>query len=468
MGRDNSILGDDRAVAPLIGFILLFGLATVAFAGYQATAVPQQNAETEFQHYEDVQNDMIVVRNAVSRAGQTDTSQFESVRLGTQYRERVLALNPPASQGTLRTGDAYDIGISCRDDPVQTRFLQYRNGYNELDVGPIYYENSVVYLDERDSGGGIAVIEEQNLVTDDGIVRLTALQNDYERSALGRTSVELYPAEEADDLDCEGDVTIEIPTRLSGSEYWDDELEGSIDYEIDEDGYESGIHRLTLNNVQTENLRLNTVGIDDSPRDGSTVVANVGGSVPDNSNNNPESGSDLPEGDVAFDDLDGDEQYDEGETTYAESDFYGGTFSNKDIDLVIERNIIGGDNKIDIKSNSLVIKNGVTLSTTDGKNIRLDIESDIDISGAILISEGNNADMNIYADGDINAEDTILNFDRDGDAEADGGTLFVNDNGGDKNDGGTYIEDTNGEETTLTLSKGDLEGQPEYGTVDES
>ena len=147
---------DTRAVAPLIGFILLFGLFVVAFSGHQASAVPQQNAETELQHYQNVQNDLTVVRNAISRAGQQNQRQFESVRLGTTYRERVLALNPPSPAGDLRTSDEYDIRIQRGDgaqviDPVSTRFLEYRNQYHELDIDAIRYEHSVLYL--TDAGG---------------------------------------------------------------------------------------------------------------------------------------------------------------------------------------------------------------------------------------------------------------------------------------------------------------------------
>lgn len=290
MAPDESFTTSTRAVAPLIGFILLFGLFTVAFAGYQATSVPQQNAETEFQHYEAVQNDLIVVRNSILRAGDQDQAQFESVRLGTAYRERILALNPPNPAGTLRTSDAYDITIDevggGGNRVVPTRFLAYRNGYNELDTGPIYYENSVVYLDERDDGGGVAVIQDQDLVVD-GTVRVSALQNEYQRSAVGRVSVELYPVEGADDFSgfSEGaTVAIDLPTRLNGPEYWDDELGDFGGYEpdpddenpgegIDEDAYGDGIHRLNIE-VDLDKLRFNTVGIDEAP-EGTNTAKNV-------------------------------------------------------------------------------------------------------------------------------------------------------------------------------------------------
>ena len=138
------------------------------------------------------------------------------------------------------------------------------------------------------------------------------------------------------------------------------------------------------------------------------------------------------------------------------------------MDLVIQRDITANKNKIDIKTNTLTIDAGVVVLTSEGENIGFDIESDIDISGAVLIAGGKNADMNIYATGDINAKNTVINFDSDADAEADGGTLFVNNNGGDKSDGETCIEDNDDGDATLILSKGDLDGTPEFGSVEEN
>jgi len=272
---------DDRAVAPIIGFILLFGILTIAFAGYQAEQVPQQNAETEFQHYQDVQNDLIVVRNAISRAGQQNQSQFESVRLGTNYRERILALNPPDPTGTLRTSDSYPVRIEQGEigeeertpiaaSPIPTRFLTYQNGYNELEVAPIQYDNSVLYLSDPD-GDEAVVFEEQNLVRDNGDVVLTTLQNQFDRSATGRVTVELYPTTSAPTTLPDGTLTIRIPTKLS-EDYWTDALDETS---LDEGNYRvldateayplaSDVRGLELQ-VAADDLVFNTVGISSAP-----------------------------------------------------------------------------------------------------------------------------------------------------------------------------------------------------------
>lgn len=283
---DTLFTEDTRAVAPLIGFILLFGIGVLALSGYQAVQVPQQNAETEFQHYEEVQNDLTVVRNAISRAGQQQERQFESVRLGTAYRERIVALNPPAPTGTLRTSDAYNINIDQvnggESRVVETRFLQYRNGYNELDIAPIYYDNSVLYLNQTDNGERV-FFEDQNLVTDDGNITITALQREFSASSTGRVTLELYPTRTGKALPT-GELNITLPTRLP-EDYWSDQIggeDGILDFSYrtpSESMYSGDVSAIEIQ-VNSSDLEFNTVGINDTPDKDSErdIISDVDGS----------------------------------------------------------------------------------------------------------------------------------------------------------------------------------------------
>lgn len=280
----NALIDDTRAVTPVIAFVLLFGIGMIAFSGYQAYQVPQQNAETEFQHYQDVQNDLIVVRNAISRAGQQNQSQFESVRLGTTYRERIFALNPPDPAGTLRTEGPYEITLAnaTETETVETRFLEYRNGYNELDIEPIYYENSVLYLDTED--GERVFFEDQNLIQEnDSTVVITALQRDFSRSATGRVTLELYPTEAGNPLPT-GEVDVTLPTRLPKG-YWSDQIAN----QVDKFGYNNRSDDVNQVNftVDDSELEFNTVGIDNTPdQTGAVSDMNNGGDSSDNNNGN--------------------------------------------------------------------------------------------------------------------------------------------------------------------------------------
>lgn len=281
---DSSFAEDTRAVAPLIGFILLFGIGVIAFSGYQAVQVPQQNAETEFQHHQDVQNDLIVIRNAILRAGQQNQSQVESVQLGTSYRERTLALNPPDPAGTLRTKGPYNIKIDngTESEKIKTRFIEYQNGYNELDIESIRYDNSVLYLNNPE-GAESVVFEDQSLVRDDGTVAITALPNSFQQSTTGRVTLELYPTISSPEELPDGELNVTVPTQLSAT-YWNESLAETTlpeeDYSVRSatDAYPDNddIRGLELR-IDKDNITINTVGINSVPDGFTTPNSERGG-----------------------------------------------------------------------------------------------------------------------------------------------------------------------------------------------
>jgi hypothetical protein len=280
MGDRFDFAEDERGVSGVVGFILVFAILVILLSINQAQVVPAENSEVEFQHFQEVRDDLVEVRSAISTAGQTDVSQFPTVKLGTDYPPRILAVNPPPATGTLRTSEAYNITItdaSGTTERIETRFIEYRPNYNELDVGSTWYENSVLYLDERDQGG-LIVIEEQGLVVGDDSLRITALQNDVEKRGTKAVTLELYPTDASDVniSDLNGELTVTLPTRLTGPDYWT----GAFDDEpafsptVDQDWYETGVHALNFS-VQKEKVTVNTVGVQAMP-EGTSAKQNVG------------------------------------------------------------------------------------------------------------------------------------------------------------------------------------------------
>jgi len=258
---------DNRAVSAVVGFILIFAILVLMLTVYQAQIVPQQNAQAEFEHFEQVSDDMVDFRSAVSSAGQSDRSQFPTVQLGTTYQTRLLTINPPPPSGTLQTSESYDIKING-DPSVPTRFLEYQPRYNELTTGSVWYENSVVYHDDQDEQ---VIIEDQSLVTGDERLRITALQNELDETGTDTLTVELYPTETSDidfdELEEEnGDVEITIPTRLD--DHWNETLTADFDdsdFSVNNDGtYPNGVFALNIT-VDVENIHINTVGIRSEP-----------------------------------------------------------------------------------------------------------------------------------------------------------------------------------------------------------
>jgi len=285
---------DNRAVSAVIGFILIFGILVLLLTVYQAQIVPQQNAQTEFEHFEDNKNEMIELRNAISDAGQNDFSRFADVKLGTTYQTRLFTINPPPPAGSLQTHEAPPIKIwnesdgNTEDEPelvIPTKFIEYRPGYNEINTGSVWYEHSVVYLDDGDEDSDSPIIEHQNLDSQNKLT-VTALQNDFQRSGTDRVTLELYTNTSMDVGSVPDDYRILIPTRLDNT-YWNDpevipeELraeDSAVDSDPELEAYDDfeDISGLNLTNRDTgDSLDINTVGIQSEPKEDENAVRNT-------------------------------------------------------------------------------------------------------------------------------------------------------------------------------------------------
>lgn len=242
---DSSLMEDDRAVAPLIGFILLFGMLTIAYAGYQAEIVPQQNQGVEFDHSQDVQSDLqdlhasLLDIRAVSDNQEIREHRPVRVRLGTQYPTRLITINPPPPQGSLFTQNEGTISIdnaevdgtftgnpeqNLLETDHQTQLLVYEPGYHEYRNAPTtVFEHSLLYnqfdgaslatTDQRLIRGGSNTI---NIVLFEGNVSESGLQTTLDPETLDGPTAQV-PIKATN-----GDVfNITIPTK--SPEIWADE-----------------------------------------------------------------------------------------------------------------------------------------------------------------------------------------------------------------------------------------------------
>ncbi|WP_158228637.1 polymer-forming cytoskeletal protein [Halorubrum sp. C191] len=421
---------DNRAVSTVIGVVILFGFLILALSLYQVEVVPQQNAETEFQHSGEVRNDLVELRAGILQAGSIDQPQYQTVELGTTYSTRVFTINPPAPAGTIRTSEPYPITISNNSGTpegtitIPTRFIEYQPGYNELDRSPTWYDASVLYLDARDGGGGIAVIEDQTLVNN-GEVQITALQNEFRRSGTGRVTLELRPAENVTSNIPEGDLTVTIPTRLSGKEYWDDEFSEVGIYagvNAGEDNpYPNGVYALEFENVN--DINVNTVGITDEPNSG--LKQDVGS---DDSPGGPPVNGDVLD-DVRASELIGDTNNQEQEFEIdLEQDLDGGEEITIDLGFNTggitystgnQYGIVDGDGEVTKDGDLLTYTAGANDNAGDTITIIADKVKVGSISGELRSIEANindeskTAEFPILKDGDFDSE------------EYEGGDVFV-------------------------------------------
>ena len=281
--RDSiTLLEDDtRAVASLLGFVLLFGIAVIGFSMYQAYAVPDQNAQTEFQHFEEAKDQMVAFRSAAIDTASDDIPRSVTFDLGTRFQQRYLAVNPPPPTGTLATSDQYEVTINPDSDDISVpaRFLEFNPNYREFHPGVLRYEHGIVYLDAREANGGVVVLAGE---LPESRLHLAPIQNEFSQTGQQRVSLEISRPNNSEQLPTIEEV--EIPTRLNESQWEDkigipvDDLRGDNPTYITVDG--SDISDITPVGIQEQPERANsTVELGSNGDDGGTCT--IG------SNNNP-------------------------------------------------------------------------------------------------------------------------------------------------------------------------------------
>lgn len=250
-----SIRDGERGQSVQIGAVILFAGLVLLLATYQAVAVPAQNRGVEFDHNQQVRDDLLDLRNAVASTLGDATRQSVSVRLGTTYPSRVLAVNPPPATGHLRTVGTADgdvaVGIANAkaldgetDDywngterTYGTGAIAYRPDYNEYERPPsTVYESSVLY--DAFAAEGTTVARSGQALVDGDRVTLVALNGSLQRSASGAASVDVRPVSASSttvtvrNAEPDANVTLRVPTRLS-EDRWEELL---ADEFVDEGG----------------------------------------------------------------------------------------------------------------------------------------------------------------------------------------------------------------------------------------
>jgi hypothetical protein len=152
--RLSGLAGDERAVSPVIGFVLMFSIVIIAFTLYQVDVVPAQNAKAEFTHSQNVEEQLSELEDAIDQVSASAVSRSVTVSTGLQYPDRALAINPGAPSGSLRTSDPRSIDINNLETgdghwdggTFDSRHLVYDANYNEYRNEPrIVIENGLSF-----------------------------------------------------------------------------------------------------------------------------------------------------------------------------------------------------------------------------------------------------------------------------------------------------------------------------------
>jgi len=278
-----SFRDDERGQAIQVGAVLLFAALIIAFSTYQAFVVPNQNREVEFNHNQEVQGDLLEVRNSIASMPGGNAGRSIRVDLGARYPSRLVALNPGPATGTLRTigtnDDRYKLTITNATTTGETGDywngsthvyntggLAYAPNYNLYDQAPrTIYENSVLYNDGRDRS---ITVTEQQLIRGNRITLVT-LNGSLGTTRSGTISVDPKPLSTSTRTvtvsNQSHNVTVRVPTRLSAAQ-WRNLTAGETNVEgltVDEGAVDGdwGLLKLDLEPDTTYDLRMAKVGV---------------------------------------------------------------------------------------------------------------------------------------------------------------------------------------------------------------
>ncbi len=279
---DNTLMrGETRAVVPLLGFVLLFGVAVISFSMYQAEIVPDQNAQTEFQHFEDTQRQMIAVRSAAIDTASDDLPRSVTFDLGTRFQQRYFAVNPPPPTGELTTSDQYEVIINPDSDDISVpaRFLEFDPNYRELQASELRYEHGIVY---RDAGDDQIVILDDLPGPNQNQAQLVPLQGELSETGHQRTTIELYRPNGTTDLP---EITeVELQTRLPDPANGQWSLTEALGVPAESVDYDGSTDPSTIT-IDGDNISAVTpVGIQERPESASST-AKPSGSIDDSNDN---------------------------------------------------------------------------------------------------------------------------------------------------------------------------------------
>ncbi len=231
MTNNISLRDDTRAVSPVIGFILVFSILVMTFAVYQVEIVPQDNYQTEVEHNQQLQNELLNLRDAMHNTGQDNISRSVTITPGTQYNSRTFARNPLPPAGTISTVE-FDTNVTIEyedRDPLNftTSAIEYEPDYSEYHGAPTTrIEHTLVYNDfEADDAtvtrSGPRLVEPNRLV-------IPIVRGDLSESTVDRVSVQAVKVD-ACSVD-ESGVSVTLPTH--SPERLEEELE---DFEKEND-----------------------------------------------------------------------------------------------------------------------------------------------------------------------------------------------------------------------------------------
>lgn len=244
-----------RAVAPVVGFLLIVAILMIAATQYQANVVPAQEIEEEIDHFGEVSQDMAGLRSEILRSSSTGQLQTQEVQTGVSYG--VPGLTNPPTRGTIayspaqedieirnaeNTREASNFWRGDVDRTYETGFLEYSINYNRLNEhNDLFIEHGLLYGEMERAGENNYIQQSAQPIVSGRNINIYTIQGDIAVSSAGTTTVETNPVSApmesvaVRNFEEQEPIELRIPTRVPADVWREQFLAEEYDPDNEED-----------------------------------------------------------------------------------------------------------------------------------------------------------------------------------------------------------------------------------------
>jgi hypothetical protein len=293
---------DRRGQSLQVGAVLLFGFLILAGTIFQAKAVPEENKQVEFDHSQQVADEMVVFYNAVFETVTTGEPRTAEITLGTDYNNRLFFIYPPPATGTLRTTDGSQLqlhNVTAIEDPgtnnsfdnfwrnetrnYTTRAITYSPNYRELRGTAEYRIEYGILAAEYPELTRLRLADRHEPIIDRTEINIIMFDGELQEVSPDTESVIPERVTESTTITVTNatntsSLTLELPTGLT-EDNWNTSNPDSVLYNqpnVDNVSVNGGIATVQLDGTKNYSLTLHKVDIGSNPTEPSpTYIRNV-------------------------------------------------------------------------------------------------------------------------------------------------------------------------------------------------
>ena len=228
MGR-KKFLQDERAVSPVLGFILVAAVGISMLTYVQVHSVPVWNTEIEFHHMDAVYEEMMYTASDIEDVAISGVPKSSDIPLGVEYPSRGILRNPrPGMVGTLSVSSNQAITINYTMSGVE-----YNKTYSSCSIRymasgttmhpTLVYEHGIVIRDFGEYGNSTAC--EQTLLSGDNI-NLVISTGSYSSSSMETGRLPIYSNNAGSETVSGNITTVTIMITTNYTNIWKNLLDG--------------------------------------------------------------------------------------------------------------------------------------------------------------------------------------------------------------------------------------------------